>query len=297
MRRAFFIFFIIAFFEGAERAYSFPFLGTRPLGFAGAFSARADDSFAIPHNPAGISLYPRYHITAFYTFSSVKDAYSTGILAVDSKTAEIGMGLSFFNWGYAPLRKKDGVFSFDADTITNNLYSLSLSENYGNYFLIGVTLNLHSMRGYENDDTFTSDIGIIIPLGNYFLVSAVGYSPLRYGRDRLKHLNDPRARNITAGGTFHYRDLFFLQLDWTRDLESTEGRRHRISVGASAKGRNFFEVRVGFARDFFTSASHIGAGFSFIGPRISFDYSYEVSRWNMNIKKEEFHSISLSLSL
>lgn len=295
MRKVFIILLLSIFLIFSKTGYSLPFLGTRPMGLAGAYSARADDTFAMTVNPAGLSLYPRYHVSSFYTYSSINNSYSTGTFAVDSKSSELAMGIGFVNWRYRPLSSKESEFT--DYNITDNLWILSLSENYQNLFLIGMNLSIHNMRSSieANDDTFTLDIGVLVPLGNYFTLSAVSYNPYRHGRDSLKsYYNDPRARSLTLGGLFHYKNLIFLQVDWNRDLESKEGSKHRISAAFSAIGRNFFEISLGYSHDFYTSSNHIGAGFSFKGPKFSVSYSYLYSKWGLNIRKEEQHSISFT---
>ncbi len=272
--------------------------GTRGLGFAGAYSARADDNFGTTVNPAALSIYRRYHILAFYTLSSMKNTYSTGVIAVDSKTSDIAMGLFYINQGFLPLGKANGEYSFSTTSITDNYWGLSISENYMNLFFIGITLSMHTMRSsMGNDDTFTMDLGIIAPVGDYFLIGFTAYNPLRYGYNRLKQLNDPRRRAIALGAVFHYQNVLFLQADWQRDLEDLRGNHHRIAFGFSAVGRRYFEVRFGYARDFFFSSNEIGAGMSFRGPRFSIDYSYFVIRRNGNLPNEEKHSLAVTVAL
>ena len=296
--KLFIFFYVIWLFSSPGLCFANPLmLGTRPLGFAGAYTGLADDNYSTTLNPAGISLYPRYHVLAYYTYSNLDNTYEVGSIIADSKTSQIGMSIAYINRGFLPIFRDGDIFSRSITSITHNYWALTLSENYRGYFLIGLNLELHSMRSsLGNDDTFTFDAGVLVPLGDYFRIGAVVHNAASYGRDRLIYTNDPRRRSISLGAEFHYKDIVSVQVDWNRDLEDLTGNHHRIAVGAFAVGRKYFEIRAGYARDFFYRTNEIGAGFTFRAPRFGLEYSYFIRKFP-SMKDEERHSVSVAVYL
>jgi len=129
-------------------------IGARPAGLGGAYTALADDIYAVYYNPAGLSLIPRGEFTA---------QYSQMYMGLWDKS-----NLSYSFVGIAqPLRiKRDfgtigvSVLNFNAD----NLYKEStFILSYGKNFTIGgvrkldVGFNLKTLSIGYGEDTYTYD--------------------------------------------------------------------------------------------------------------------------------------------
>ena len=242
------------------------FVGARPIGLGGAFTAVADDAHAIYWNPAGLSLLQRTELTGTYgdLFGlGMQNSYFAGTYAV---TDNLAVGMDWFRDGF-----DDNVLMFGKNKINFSgayryrMYSLGLNAKY-----VGVGMELDNVS-LGNASGFGLDVGIMASLSPVLKVGAVAHdvtgTSVTYESDVTECI---LPRSFRAGVSYKPSENWIVALDLG----------DRLHAGTEYWVTDQLAVRAGAQKDLDTPqdfsesllyAAGVGLKYSVFG----IDYAYE----------------------
>jgi len=233
----------------SEASYAQEFTsGIRPGGMGDAFTAVADGTAAIYHNPAGSARSVMYALEASYEYTPTGNVLAASI--VDSKTnpqLSAGLGYSYFFARDSEVKGHDIRLSLAIPIVPDKI-SVGVG---GRYLIIGDTQKIENEAGTRVDtdveilNGFTLDAGIMIKLAPQFHIGVAGQNLIdQCNRVDCKSI----APTIIQGGVgFTTEDGLIISGDFGADLSS--GPEVGIEFGVGAEYLiSVVPVRVGFFR-------------------------------------------------
>jgi len=265
--------------------------GARAEGMGGAFTAVADDVYAISFNPAGLAQVTRKQIALNHLayIEKINAQFGAFALPFNGVNGTLGFGFNYYNLGEIERRDNTGA-SIDGETKLG-AYSAGLSwgQALGNSLAVGVTGKMfrEDLAG-EGKSGFAGDVG-----GFWFAVPnrlSLGVSALNVG-PKLKVGTEDESLPLTLRGGLAFRavpDALTLSVEAEKERD-TDTIFHG---GAEYKYRSFF-FRGGY-RSTLGIGGGLSAGVGFLwfpnsmgkdffnqkdsgpeeGTSIRFDYSY-----------------------
>ena len=242
------------------------FVGARPVGLGGAFTAVADDAHAIYWNPAGLPLLQRTELTGTYgdLFGlGMQNSYFAGTYSV---TDNLAVGMDWFRDGF-----DDNVLMFGKNKINFSgayryrTYSLGLNLKYVD---VGMELDNVSLGKASG---FGLDIGLLASLSPTLKVGAVAHdvagTSVTYENDVAECI---LPRSLRAGVS--YKPLE----NWTTALDLGD----RLHVGTEYWVTDQLGVRAGLQKDLdtrqgFSESLLYAAGIGLKYSVFQIDYAYE----------------------
>lgn len=231
-------------------------LGARAMGMGGAFTAVADDVTALHWNPAGLA-----GLDGFQFFGMRTSVYSVDGLSEDAALASYasggrGYGLGWMRTGAEDLYNEDTLLAgFGTETPIDGLSA-------------GATLKRFSIDapGYEyyndpafesgGDDAYSGDLGVLYRHGRW----SAGATYRNIGEPELQLIStteqpDPVVSEFRLGGTYLFRDVMLMSLEWRapKDVPEYFEDRSSINLGTEVWFYDAFALRAGMNRDRITA--------------------------------------------
>jgi len=244
-----------------------PYVGARPLGLGGAFSAVANDANTVYWNPAGLPYLQRQEVTSMYgkLFGlNLVNSYIGYVFPVNETQA---LGADWYHSGFG-----DSELDYRMERINlayghrvHSMVSVGLGVKYYNTDL---SLDNNSMG---KADGLGFDGGIIFsPISRLrfaFTVQDIGGSSIKYDNDRSEEIYKQKWR---VGTAFSPMEGLLLALD-------VDDRYH---IGAEYWPISMVAVRGGFQNDIksvggFSKSPIISVGSSIKYKFLQFDYAFE----------------------
>ncbi|MFI5345774.1 MAG: PorV/PorQ family protein [Elusimicrobiota bacterium] len=220
--------------------------GARPLGFAEAYVAMADDVSAVHYNPAGLSL-PQPAMRAApgpYEMLFTHTLYIQGI-SLDQ------LGLVRRPWGLSVTSLRVGGIegrTLETDTAANfNASDLAVGVSYGRQVGpvgLGATVKyIHETIANASADAYAADFGALHRFENYPV--SVGADLANLGTkvrfiDQAAPLPLVLRTGVTYGQTKSFPHALSLQIDAPRDGAPF------VRLGAEYQGFGPFALRIGY---------------------------------------------------
>ena len=233
-------------------------LGARAMGMGGAFVAVADDVTALHWNPAGLAGLPGVQVFGMRTSVYSVDALSEDAVLTSYGTGSMGYGLGWMRTGAADLYSEDTLLAgYGTETPIDGLAA-------------GITLKRFSVEapGYEyyndpafaagGDDAYAADVGALYRRGKW----SVGATVRNLGEPKLQLLSttaeedlDPIVSELRLGGTYLFRDVMMMTVEWRAPREAPEyyENQYSINLGSEVWFYDAFALRAGMNRDRITA--------------------------------------------
>ena len=243
------------------------FVGARPVGLGGAFTALADDAHAIYWNPAGLALLQRTEFTGTYgdLFGlGMKNSYFAGTYAL---TDNFAIGLDWFRDGF-----DDDVLMFGKNKINvsggyrHRMVSLGMNVKYVD---VGMELDKVSLG---NASGFGLDVGMLVSLSeNRLKVGAVAHdvtgTSVTYESDVTECI---LPRSLRAGVSYKPNE------DWTVAMDVGD----RLHAGTEYWVTDQLGLRAGVQKDLdtpkgFSESLLYAGGLGLKYSVFQIDYAYE----------------------
>ncbi len=233
-------------------------LGARAMGMGGAFVAVADDVTALHWNPAGLAGLPGVQVFGMRTSVYSVDGLSEDAVLTSYGTGSMGYGLGWMRTGAADLYSEDTLLAgYGTETPIDGLAA-------------GITLKRFSVEapGYEyyndpafaagGDDAYAADLGALYRRGKW----SVGATVRNLGEPKLQLLSttaeedlDPIVSELRLGGTYLFRDVMLMTVEWRAPREAPEyyEDQYSINLGSEVWFYDAFALRAGMNRDRITA--------------------------------------------
>ena len=233
-------------------------LGARAMGMGGAFVAVADDVTALHWNPAGLAGLPGVQVFGMRTSVYSVDGLSEDAVLTSYGTGSMGYGLGWMRTGAADLYSEDTLLAgYGTETPIDGLAA-------------GITLKRFSVEapGYEyyndpafaagGDDAYAADLGALYRRGKW----SVGATVRNLGEPKLQLLSttaeedlDPIMSELRLGGTYLFRDVMLMTVEWRAPREAPEyyENQYSINLGSEVWFYDAFALRAGMNRDRITA--------------------------------------------
>jgi hypothetical protein len=233
-------------------------LGARAMGMGGAFVAVADDVTALHWNPAGLAGLPGVQVFGMRTSVYSVDGLSEDAVLTSYGTGSMGYGLGWMRTGAADLYSENTLLAgYGADTPIDGLAA-------------GITLKRFSVEapGYEyyndpafaagGDDAYAADLGALYRRGKW----SVGGTVRNIGEPKLQLLSttaeedlDPIVSELRIGGTYLFRDVMLMTVEWRAPREAPEyyENQYSVNLGSEVWFYDAFALRAGMNRDRITA--------------------------------------------
>ncbi len=233
-------------------------LGARAMGMGGAFVAVADDVTALHWNPAGLAGLPGVQVFGMRTSVYSVDGLSEDAVLTSYGTGSMGYGLGWMRTGAADLYSEDTLLAgYGTETPIDGLAA-------------GITLKRFSVEapGYEyyndpafaagGDDAYAADLGALYRRGKW----SVGATVRNLGEPKLQLLSttaeedlDPIMSELRLGGTYLFRDVMLMTVEWRAPREAPEyyEDQYSINLGSEVWFYDAFALRAGMNRDRITA--------------------------------------------
>jgi hypothetical protein len=233
-------------------------LGARAMGMGGAFVAVADDVTALHWNPAGLAGLPGVQVFGMRTSVYSVDGLSEDAVLTSYGTGSMGYGLGWMRTGAAGLYSEDTLLAgYGAETPIDGLAA-------------GIALKRFSVEapGYEyyndpafaagGDDAYAADLGALYRRGKW----SVGATVRNLGEPKLQLLSttaeedlDPIVSELRLGGTYLFRDVMMMTVEWRAPREAPEyyENQYSINLGSEVWFYDAFALRAGMNRDRITA--------------------------------------------
>ncbi|PIR23604.1 MAG: hypothetical protein COV44_01860 [Deltaproteobacteria bacterium CG11_big_fil_rev_8_21_14_0_20_45_16] len=247
----------------------------RSLGAAGSYITFADDQSAFTANPAGISRHSEYRkiFLGQHFVDGWKD-WALQAAVIDGKTEDpLHWGFSF-NTVHTNLERKDR-------------YSLGLSFNWRNLFLIGFTNDLFNFgnKTLTNDEwSYGMNFGTLIFLGDYVSIGAAIIHGVKMRDDA-----NPLPRSYNAG-----LSLNLLKLRMGAEVDRDQDRKKFIYRGSfEYQPMESTTLRAGYHQDQSGHEKIYSFGISLqpVGDRFGLDLGY------LDQLESNFETFSVGMSL
>ncbi len=222
--------------------------GIRPTGMGEAFTAVADGTAAIYHNPAGSARSVMYALDASYEYTPTGNVLSASI--IDSKTnpqLSAGLGYSYFFARDSEVTGHDIRLSLAIPVVPDKI-SVGVG---GRYLIVNDTQTIANDAGVDTETNvelingFTLDAGIMVKISPNFHLGVAGQNLIdQCSRVECKTV----APTIIQGGAgFTTEDGLVISGDFGVDL--TSGADVGIEFGVGAEYLiSVVPIRVGFFR-------------------------------------------------
>jgi len=250
---------------GAEKTKQV-FVGARPVGLGGAFTAVADDVHAIYWNPAGLPLLQRTELTGTYgdLFGlGMQNSYFAGTYAV---TDDFALGLDWFRDGF-----DDNELVFGKNKINFSgayryrAYSLGLNVKY-----VGVGMELDNVS-LGQASGFGFDVGVLASLSQALKVGAVAHdvtgTSVTYESDVKERI---LPRSLRAGVSYKPIENWTVAMDLGDRLHAGTEYWVTDQLGIRAGVQKDLDTRKDFSESLLYAAG-VGLKYSVFG----IDYAYE----------------------
>ena len=222
--------------------------GVRPSGMGNAFTAVADGTAAIYHNPAGSARSVMYAIDAAYEYTPTGNVLSAAI--IDSKTnpqLSAGLAYSYFFARDTDIAGHDIRLNL-AIPVSPDKISIGVG---GRYLIINDTQKVVNVAGVETATNveiingFTLDAGIMVKISPNFHLGVAGQNLI----DQCSRIDCKSvAPTVIQGGVgFTTEDGLVVAGDFGVDLTSGEDVGIEFGVGAEYL-ISVVPIRVGFFR-------------------------------------------------
>jgi hypothetical protein len=233
-------------------------LGARAMGMGGAFVAVADDVTALHWNPAGLAGLPGVQVFGMRTSVYSVDGLSEDAVLTSYGTGSMGYGLGWMRTGAADLYSEDTLLAgYGTETPIDGLAA-------------GITLKRFSVEapGYEyyndpafaagGDDAYAADLGALYRRGKW----SVGGTVRNIGEPKLQLLSttaeedlDPIVSELRIGGTYLFRDVMLMTVEWRAPREAPEyyENQYSVNLGSEVWFYDAFALRAGMNRDRITA--------------------------------------------
>lgn len=220
--------------------------GARPLGFAEAYVAMADDVSAVHYNPAGLSL-PQPEMRAApgaYEMLFTHTLYVQGISLDQLGLVRRPWGLSITNLRVGGIEGR----TLETDAASNfGASDLAVGASYGRRVGsvgLGATLKyIHESIGGNSADAYAADLGALHRFEAWPV--SVGADLANAGTkvrfiDQAAPLPLVLRTGVTYGQTKSFPHALSLQIDFPRDSDPV------LRLGAEYQGFGPFALRVGY---------------------------------------------------
>jgi hypothetical protein len=233
-------------------------LGARAMGMGGAFVAVADDVTALHWNPAGLAGPQGFQFFGMRTSVYSVDGLSEDAALVSYGTGSAGYGLGWMRTGAEDLYNEDTLLAgYGSETPVRGLSA-------------GFALKRFSIQapGYEyyndpafesgGDDAYSADLGALYRRGKWSLggtVRNIGEPKLQLLSSTADSLLDPVMSEFRLGGTYLFRDVMLMSVEWRAPREASEyyESQYSLNLGTEVWFYEAFALRAGMNRDRITA--------------------------------------------
>lgn len=278
---------------GIPRAQAQLFTGPSASGTGGAGRAAIDPGESAFLNPASIALIRRYNISAYYDLGSHPgdgDHHLWGLSLADGSPHNLIAGAVTYvrkktdQPGGASLTQQDlqiALAGSPIERLTVGIVGHRLTDQISSSSLPGA--EYHQMNAH---------IGLLfVPIQDLGIgVVAYDFLPTDESVPTALRLRPTHA----LGLNYVYESSFRVRLDLVRPDTMNEGRRIDVMAGIETFMVENFAVRVGGQWQETKDRTYFTAGFGYIGPRLSFDYSFQK---DVRIGGNDRHLIDLWITL
>lgn len=278
---------------GIPRAQAQFFTGPSASGTGGAGRAAIDPGESAFLNPASIALIRRYNISAYYDLGKHPgdgNHHLWGLSLADGSPGSLIAG------AFTYVRKKTdqpgGV------NLTQQDIQIALAGSPIERLAIGIAghrltdqISNPSLPGTEFNQ-MNAHIGLLfVPFQN-FGVGFVAYDFLP--TDDSVPVSVRLRPTHALGLNYVYENSFRARLDLVRPDTMNEGRRIDVMAGIETFLNENFAARVGGKWQETEDRTYFTTGFGYIGPRLSFDYSFQK---DVRIGDNDRHLIDLWITI
>ncbi len=234
--------------------------GIRPMGMGDAFTAVAEGTSAIYHNPAGSARSVMYALDASYEYTPTGNLLSAAI--IDSKTnpqLSAGLAYSYFFARDTEVSGHDIRLNLAIPVVPNKI-SVGVG---GRYLILNDTQDVANEMGVETPTTievingFTLDAGIMVKISDNFHLGVAGQNLIDQCDTVVCKSTAPTV--IQGGAGFTTEDGLVIAGDFGVDLTSGNEVGLDFEVGAEYL-ISVIPVRIGFSRKGAAEQNWLSAG-------------------------------------
>jgi len=254
-------------------------VGARPVALGGAYTAMAEDPYAMHFNPAGLARSPRQVVASHNEY--ILDMQQEYIAyAHPLNVGAIGVSVNYFDLGMTDGATIPNIASpvppISSSIRDTDVSNFAVSIGYGReLFMEGLNVGIAAkyidqIVGRFRDNTFAFDLGVYYHRENNPL--SVGFAILNLGdKLRLQSINQDLPRTLRLGGAYRIiPDKLIVTADAERTIHEDRTYSH---LGAEYWVVKMLALRIGW--DKVSEAGNglrLGLGAKWKG--LSFDYAY-----------------------
>ncbi len=235
-------------------------LGPRAAGMGDAARAVGTSNDTLFVNPAGMSLFPRYELSAFWRRDTGADGNLWSLSVVDSKSGRVAGGMAY-TYEY---------YGHGGKTRVGSRLDIASSYPLASFLLFGVTvryLNVATADGPLN--RVTGDTGFLVVPTSWLYIGITAHnviSPANQGQTA------PRTFGGGVGLALFQRSLT-LAFDYQQSTE-LPGNPSSYNLGLEYFFGGAFIVRAGYVFDGFAHNRRWSAGLGYVNPQFGLDFAY-----------------------
>lgn len=269
------------------------FTGPAASGAGGAGRAAIDSGESAFLNPASVGFLYRYYASAYFGLDQHEGGGGHNLWGASLADGSEGNLVS----GALTYVRKHVDHSNQSNDTQQDL-QVTVAGSPLPRFSIGVTGHrltnqLRAPSGVSADyEQFNAHIGLIYVPVTDFGVGFVAYDVVPVGDSIPIGVRVVPTHALALN--YLYEKVFRMRLDLVRPDMMNDGRRIDVMAGIEAFHQESFVLRVGGHWQETADRTYITAGFGYLGPRLSIDYSFQKEvRWGRNTR----HLIDLWLTL
>ncbi|HLV61007.1 MAG TPA: hypothetical protein VKY51_06340 [Fredinandcohnia sp.] len=254
--------------------------GTRSLGMGNAFRAVGTSNEALYFNPAGVVVTRRYQVDGHYGFSPGDRMTLWNASIVDSKTANVGVGI-----GYSHLSGMGGPLE-----TSGSLVHFGLGVPLSSRVAMGVNFKYLGFSRPEDTNSVTADAGLIVRPLPILSLGVVGYNLIDVASDLAP-------MRVGGGISVGNDTLLRLSFDAVFALEEGDPLGTTYHAGAEYFFDGVLPIRIGAERREGEDRNFLTAGIGLVSPMAALEAGFAQGVGGGGRSDERIFSFALKLFL
>jgi len=231
-------------------------LGARAMGMGGAFVAVADDVTALHWNPAGLA-----GLEGVQVFGMRTSVYSVDGLSEDAALVSYGTGCRGFGMGWMRTGAED---LYHEDTLVAGagmelpMDGMNAGFAFKRFSVEAPGYDYYNDPAFDSDGdaAFAADLGLLYRSGRW----SAGGTLRNIGSPELQLISttedpDPVPTEFRLGGTYLFRDVMLMTVEWRAPTDVPEfyENQYSVNLGTEVWFYEAFALRAGMNRDRITA--------------------------------------------